>query len=75
MPFIAAFRVPREPHHSAPPSDDDRLELVRADLRARLRVACAHMAPADFAVLVDTMARRALRWSTSPEAEAHLPPA
>jgi len=56
-----------------PSATDDPLEAVRADLRARLRVACAHMPAAEFAALVDTMARRSLRWSRRPDDEAHLP--
>ncbi len=67
MPLPLAAPRAAAPSSYAPPraADDDAAMLARAvaDLRRRLARACAGLPAADFDVLVDRMARRALRWA------------
>jgi hypothetical protein len=57
-----AGRLPLEPNLSAvlhviPQEESRELELLKADIASRLRSACAHFPDAEFAELVDQIAR------------------
>jgi hypothetical protein len=52
------------PGPAAADVDAAALAAAVADLRARLARVCAGLPAADFDALVETIARRALRWAT-----------
>jgi hypothetical protein len=59
-PTLPPYRPPADVPDEADPS---ALARSAADLRTRLARACAGLPPAEFDVLVERMARRALRWA------------